>query len=171
MTENPYQSSAVHASKSPLVTTTGLNTASRLIASICFWASPLVCGVIYTGAKFIFALPRGGHGFEQGGLGFALGVGMIALVCTVNIFGFLLVQLFCPRVSSATATQYYVLSGIAGIVSLLAFQAVTWASRQIVSTSDLFWITFCILGALIASILVNAVILRGGLFGGVIKRN
>ena len=171
MTENPYQSGVVHPSKSPPATTTGPNTASRLIAALCFWACPLICGVLYIAATYDFAHQQGRHGFEQGGLGFALGVGVLALVCTVNIFGFLLVQLFCPRIAFATATQYYLLSGVAGIASLLALQAVTWVSRQIVSTSDLFWIAFFVSGVLIASILVNAVVLRGGLLVGIIKRN
>ena len=143
--------------------------ASRLIAATCFWAAPLAVGAAYVAMTNDYAARPDRHGFEQGILGLEIGIGTIAAICTVSLLGFLLAQLVLPRISSATSSRFYLLAGAAGITALIGFQFVGWLSREIVSTSDLFWLVFFVGGQVAVAFVVSSIIILSGYWLGFIR--
>ena len=143
--------------------------ASRVIAATCFGVVPLVVGAAYVAATNDYAARPDRHGFEQGILGLEIGIGTVAAICTVSLLGFLLAQLVLPRISSATSSHFYLLSGAAGITALIGFQIVGWLSREIVSTSDLFWSVFFVGGQVALAFIISTIILLSGHWLGFIR--
>jgi hypothetical protein len=147
-------------------------SASRLSAAACFWLFPLVCGAAYVAATNDYAARPNRHGFEQGILGLGIGIGMVAAICTVSLLGFLLAQLVLSRISFTMSLSFhsYILSGAAGITALIGFQIVGWLGREIVSTSDLFWLVYFVSGQVALAFITSTIILLGGYWFGFIHR-
>jgi len=156
--------------QAPVFTPAVPQFASHLIAATYFWTVPLVAGAAYVAVTNDYAVREDRHGFEQGILSLGIGIGAIAAICTVSLFGFLLAQLILPRISSAMSPYYYLLSGAAGITALIGFQMVGWLGREIVSTSDLFWLVFFVGGQVALAFIASTLILLGGYWFGFIRR-
>jgi hypothetical protein len=146
-------------------------SASRLVAATYFWVVPLVVGAAYVAITNDYAVSSDRHGFEQGILGLEIGIEIVAAICTVSLLGFLLTQLVLPRISSTMSSHSYLLSGVAGITALVGFQIVGWLSREIVSTSDLFWLAFFVGGQVALAFVISTIILLGGYWFGFIGRS
>jgi hypothetical protein len=147
-------------------------SASRLVAAACYWVVPLVVGAAYVATTNDYAVRPDRHGFEQGILGLGIGIGTVAAICTVSLPGFLLAQLVLPRIPSAMLSRsYYLLSGAAGITALVGFQAVGWLGREIISTSDLFWLVFFVGGQVALAFIASTIILLGGYWLGFVGRS
>lgn len=133
--------------------------ANPFLPVLSFWLAPSIGGVIYV-AIDSFTREPAGHGFEYGAEGFKFGSMILLLLTSINTVGFLVAYLPLRRVAGADPLRLNIVCAATGIACLFAFQIVGLVGRNIVSTSsDLFWISFFVFGAILISAGISFLIL------------